>query len=147
MGTKTLIGAVPLLLIALACDVSGPASSLSHAAAMLQCGPGDGPVTVIVLAHDSVVFAHPSYPLVSVAISAQVSALAGRRWDIPSDTGVVAWYVTGAGKAQPAISGRVTVTRVDSTKRVDGTVELQFPSRIVATAFSAPWIDSGVTCG
>jgi hypothetical protein len=147
MRAKRFVLRLSSVLVAMVgCGVVDPDRDLSHAAAMFQCGPADGPTTVIVLAHDPVVFAQPSYPHVSVVISHEVSALAGRTWEMPSDTGAAAWYITGPGNAQSAVSGHVVVTSVDNTNKVEGAVELQFPSRLVATQFSAPWINSGVTC-
>ncbi|HMG17883.1 MAG TPA: hypothetical protein VK573_04095, partial [Gemmatimonadales bacterium] len=75
-----------------------------------------------------------------------VSELAGRTWDITTALGPGVWYVTGPGKVQSAISGRVSVTSVDTTNKVNGAVDLQFPSRSVETEFNAPWLNTGVTC-
>jgi len=136
-----------LLALTVACGLfSSPEPDLTHAATTLACGPADEGFTAILLAGDPIESAEPSFPHVRIVIWEPVSALVPRTWDITTATGPGAWYVTGPGRVQSGLSGRVTVTSVDTTNKVDGTVELRFPSRVVETEFSAPWINSGVTC-
>jgi len=134
-----------IVVLTVGCDLFGPQPRLSHAATTLACGPADEGFTAILLANDPIDSAEPSFPYVRVVFWEPVSALAGRIWDITTDMGPGAWYFTGH-KVQSAISGRVTVTSVDTTNKVDGAVDLQFPSRSVETEFNAPWLNTGVTC-
>jgi hypothetical protein len=129
------------------CGLFDPEPRLSHAAAMAGCGPADGPATVILLAHEPIESAQPPFPYMSVMILESVSALSPRTWDITSNTGPGVWYAVAPGQFESATSGRVTVTRVDNTYRVEGSVQLRFPSRSVATAFSARWLERAVLCG
>lgn len=135
-----------LVAVTAGCGLFDTAQDLSHAAAMFRCGPADGPTTVIVLAHEPIESAELPFPHVIIVIAEPVSALPGRIWDITMDTAPGVWYAVRPGRMQSAISGRVSVTSVDSTNRVDGAVDLQFPARTVATAFRAPWIESRVLC-
>lgn len=130
-----------------ACGLFDSEADLSHAAAMASCGPTDGPATLIVLAHEPIESAQPPFPYVSVMILEAVSDLSPRTWDITTSTAPGVWYAAGPDDYQSATSGRVTVTSIDSTNRVDGFVQLGFPARFVATAFSAPWLERAVLCG
>ncbi len=129
------------------CGLFDPEPRLSHAAAMAGCGPADGPATVIVLARDSVFTPTPPVPYVSVTILQSVTELSPRTWDITSNTGPGVWYAVAPGQFESATSGRVTVSSVDNRYRVEGSVQLRFPSRSVATAFSARWLERAVLCG
>jgi hypothetical protein len=82
-----------------------------------------------------------------VIIWEPVSALAGRSWNITSNMGPGAWFVGPLGVIESALSGRVSVTSVDSTNKVQGDVWLRFPSQTVAAEFSAHWIQTGILCG
>lgn len=125
---------------------SGP--ELSHAVATLVCGPADQGFTSIMLAHDPIAsLEQPPFPHVRLTILESVDNLAGRTWDITTSMGPGAWYVAGPDNVQSAVSGQVRVTSVDSTKKVEGAVELRFPGRLVVTDFSAPWIESLILCG
>jgi len=133
-----------------ACDVFGPASSLSHAAAMTGCGPADGPTLVVTLAREAIGTAAPSYPYASVQVwePPAVSALAGHTWSVGPNADASAWYVSLPGRSQSAAGGSITITSVDSANTIEGAVSLRFPSRMVATHFRAPWIQrSGPLCG
>ena len=130
-----------------ACGLFDSGPDLSHAAAMASCGPTDGPATVIVLAHEPIESAQPPFPYVSVMILGSVSDLSPRTWDITTNTGPGVWYAVGPNQFESATSGRVTVTSIDSTNRIEGFVQLGFPSRFVATAFSAQWLERAVLCG
>ena len=130
-----------------ACGLFDSEADLSHAAAMASCGPTDGPATVIVLARDPIESAQPPFPYVSVMILESVSDLSPRTWDITTNTGPGVWYAVGPDDYQSATSGRVTVTSIDSTNRIEGFVQLGFPARFITTAFSAPWLERAVLCG
>ena len=140
------------------CDLFGPASSLSHAAATWGCGPAGGSTVVILLSHDPIGSA-PSAPYVSVEIWQPTYPLAAHTWSVGTNNPASAMYVPWPGTTQWASSGSrsacgptgrsrtasscsITITSVDSTKTVEGVLDLQFPSRMVATQFKAPWIAS-----
>jgi len=141
----SLAGLVSFAALAVACGPSEPANELRYAAAMLGCGPVDQPVTIIALAHEPIRSAQLPGDAVRITIQQPVSGLAGRTWQIGSQAG--AFYLVGGDVQVSAIAGSVTVTQVDATNRVDGRVNLQFPSSLIAMEFSAPWIDSGLRCG
>ena len=124
------------------CDLFGPASSLSHAAATWGCGPAGGSTVVILLSHDPIGSAPPSAPYVSVQIWQPTYPLAAHTWSVGTNNPASAMYVPWPGTTQWASSGSITITSVDSTKTVEGVLDLQFPSRMVATQFKAPWIAS-----
>jgi len=139
-----------LALAALGCGLFDSAPKLEHAVATRLCGPVDQPVTSIMLARDPIASPfQPPFPHVSVVIMESVGNLAGRTWDITTDMGPGAWYVTGGGanQRQAALSGHVRVTSVDSAQRIRGAVELRFPARTVVTDFSAPWVEPFFLCG
>jgi hypothetical protein len=146
MRTTLLSLAAALLLPVTACSVFGTNDELSHAAAWFECGPADGPATAIVLAHDPVELHQPSYPLVEITILREVSAIAGRTWNLKGDS-AYATYIASAGSGAAAMSGTVTITHVDSANTIQGNVIAQFGSRTVAQAFTAPWLQNRVLCG
>ena len=147
MRTKALIVLLPCLAAIAACGLFDSETDLPHAAAMAGCGPTDGPATVIVLSREPIESAQPPFPYVSVMILESVSDLSPRTWDITTSTGPGVWYAEGPGQYESAISGRVTVTSVDSTYDLEGVVQLWFPSQSVAAAFSARWLERAVLCG
>jgi len=130
-----------------ACDLFGPTPSLSHAAAMFWCGPTDGPATAIVLAQEPVQSVPAPYPRVSVMIWQSVTDIAGHIFTVTSGAAAGAVYFPSPDKIESAISGTIMIRSVDAAKTVRGAVSLQFPSRIVETPFTAPWINNGMLCG
>jgi hypothetical protein len=128
------------------CDLFGPAPSLSHAAAVWGCGPADGPTVAILLAPDPIRSFPPSIPYVNATIWNPPYPLAGHTWSVSPRGEASASFVPWPGALQSASSGSITITSVDSSRTVDGVVDLQFPSRMVTTHFKAPWISSGVYC-
>lgn len=141
---STLLSLSALLLTLTACDVA-PEPRLSHAAAKLQCGPADEGFTAIALAAEPINSAQPPYPHVALTLPASVSTLAGKSWDIDAKT-LGAWYVTGPGRSEAAVTGHVSITSVDSDLTVVGSVSLRFPSRFVDMPFTAPWLETGMLC-
>ncbi|MGE5803977.1 MAG: hypothetical protein ACM358_17160 [Gemmatimonadota bacterium] len=134
------------------CNLSGPVNpptaDFTHAVSTFLCGPADGPATAVLLARDPIDGLQPSNPYVSVVIQRPASGLAGTTWVVRTNLGnVSAVYVTGSGQQEEATSGTVRITRVVAQERVEGSVDLRFPSRNVTTAFSAPWIESFILCG
>ena len=132
------------------CGLFDSTPRLEHAVATRLCGPVDQPFTQLVLAHDPIASPfQPPFPHVRVVILDRVDNLAGRTWDITTDMGPGAWYVTGGDshQRQAAFSGQVRVTSVDSSQLVRGAVELRFPARSVVTDFSAPWVEPFFLCG
>ena len=134
------------------CNLSGPVNppeaGFAHSVSTFMCGPADGPATAILLARDPIDGLQPSNPYVSVVIQRPASGLAGTTWVVGTNLGdVSAVYVTGTGQHEEAISGTVRITRVVAQERVEGSVDLRFPSRSVTEAFSAPWIESFILCG
>ena len=134
------------------CNLTGPVSppqaGFTHSVSTFMCGPADGPATAILLARGPIEGLQPSNPYVSVVIQRAANALAGTTWVVGTNLGdVSAVYVTGSGQHEEAISGTVRITRVVAQERVEGSVDLRFPSRNVTEAFSAPWIESFILCG
>ncbi len=134
------------LAVLVGCDLIGPQLQFSHAATMLQCGPADEPYTRIVLASEPVTSTEAAYPNVHVVIWQSVREIASHTFSVTRNVGAGAWYVTGPNKVESALSGSVTVTSVDSTDTVEGSLALRFPSRVVETPFTAPWINNGMLC-
>ena len=134
------------------CNLTGPVNppeaGFTHSVSTFMCGPADGPATAILLARDPIDGLQPSNPYVSVVIQRAASALAGTTWVVGTNVGdVSAIYVTGSGQPEEAIAGTVRITLVVAQERVEGSVDLRFPSRGVTEAFSAPWIESFILCG
>ena len=134
------------------CNLSGPVNppegGFTHSVSTFMCGPADGPATAVLLARDPIEGLQPSNPYVSVVIQRPASGLAGTTWVVGTTLGDASGvYVTGSGQHAEAISGTVRITRVVAQERVEGSVELRFPSRSVTAAFSAPWIESFILCG
>jgi len=131
--------------LAVACGPSAPTNELRYAAAMFSCGPVDQPATVIVLSREPILSAQVPDAAVRITILEPVDTLAGRTWQIGDKAG--AFYIVGGDGIVSATTGSVTVTRVDSTKRIDGGVNLLFSSWLLVTEFSAPWIETDLRCG
>ena len=134
------------------CNLTGPVNPpwarFSHSVATFQCGPADGPATAILLARDPIDGLDPSLPYVRVVIQRAASALPGTEWVVETSPGdVSAVYITASGASEQALSGTVRITRVALHQRVEGSVALRFPSRMVTEGFNAPWIESFVLCG
>ena len=138
MRAKPLSMLSSMVVVSLGCGLFGPDPALSHAVAMVGPGPADGPVPIIFLAHEPIDCNRRPFPYVAMNFgeSGQISA---RTWDIAADVTPDVSYNTSPGKFEGAISGTVTVTSVDNSK-VEGSVDLQFPSRTVTKPFSAPWV-------
>ena len=132
------------------CNLSGPVNppeaGFTHSVSTFMCGPADGPATAILLARDPIEGLQPSNPYISVMIQRPASGLAGTTWVVgTNDAGAV--YVPAPGQREEATSGTVRIDRGVAQERVEGSVELRFPSRNVTEAFSAPWIESFMLCG
>ena len=138
MRTKPFVMLSSVVAASVGCGLFGPDPALSHAFAMIGLGPADGPVPIIVLAHDPIDCAKPSFPYVAMNFG-ESGQLSARTWDIAADVTPSVSYVTWPGKSEAPISGTVTVTSVDNSK-VEGSVDLQFPSRTVTKPFSALWV-------
>ena len=143
-------------LVALAgsrCNLSGPVNEplgeLTHSVSTFQCGPADGPATAILLARDSIDGLSPSNPYVRVVIQRPASELADTRWSVGAGAvlhDASAFYFPSS-EGEQASSGTVRIDRVVAQERVEGTVDLRFPSRRVTEEFSAPWIEMFILCG
>jgi hypothetical protein len=134
------------------CNLTGPVNhpeaGLTHSVSTFMCGPADGPATAILLARDPIEGLQPSNPYVSVVIQRAASGLAGTSWVVGTNVGdVSAVYVAGSDQREDAVSGTVRINRVVAQERVEGSVELRFPSRDITEAFSAPWIEGFILCG
>lgn len=137
---------VSLSLVLTAC--LDPGDDLAHSAATSGCGPTDGRATVILLANDPIPSpTAPPDPYVRLTIDEDVSALAGRSWVVGPQSNAYAIYAFGRSVAQQATSGRVTISRVDANNRIEGIVQLHFPSRSISAGFNATWTESFVLCG
>ena len=89
---------------ALGCGLVDSGPKLEHAVATRLCGPADQAVTSIVLAHDPIASPfQPPFPHVSVVFMAYVDDLVGRTWDITTDMGPGAWYVTDADQDRKSV--------------------------------------------
>ncbi len=148
MPSNALISLASILAVTAACGLLGPEPSFSFAAATSGCGPADGPTTVILLAREPIRNGKTPFPNVTVEIWQPVNPLAGHTWSVGPNDGASAWYFTLPGRQQSASGGSITITRVDSSNTIEGSVVLAFPSRMVAKRFTAPWIASqGGLCG
>ena len=132
------------------CNLSGPVNppeaGFTHSVSTFWCGPADGPATAVLLARDPIEGLQPSNPYVSVVIQRPASDLAGTTWVVrTTDAGAIYW--NGSDQREEATSGTVRIDRVAPLERVEGSVELRFPSHTVTEAFSAPWIESFMLCG
>ena len=132
------------------CNLSGPVpppdGDFSHSVSTFMCGPADGPATAILMARDPIEGLQPSNPYVSVVIQRPARELAGTSWVVgTTDAGAIYW--DGSDQREEATSGTVRIDRVAPLERVEGSVELRFPSHTVTEAFSAPWIESFMLCG
>lgn len=138
MRTKAFVMLSSVVAASVGCGLFGPDPALSHEFAMIGLGPADGPVPVIFLAHDPIDCRKLSFPylVMNFGESGQLSA---RTWDITADVTPSVSYVAWFGRSEAPISGTVTVTNVDNSK-VEGSVDLQFPSRAVTKPFSASWV-------
>ena len=148
MPSNAVICLSSILAVTAACDVLGPAPTLSHAAATSGCGPADGPTLVVMFARDPIGSGPPSYPYASVQVwfPPAVSALGGHSWSVGPNADASASYVQLPGRSESADGGSISITSVDSTNTIEGTVNLRFPSRTVAMPFRAPWIPLEVLC-
>lgn len=140
------LGALLAALLA-ACGPTGPRGALSYATAMAGCGPVDQPATVIAFNSAPLLPGQQQFAPLRVTILQPVDSLSGRSWQVGAQASAV--YITGGDVYTAATAGTVVVTSVDSARRVQGTIDLQFPGgdRPIATAFNAPWIQSGALCG
>lgn len=134
------------------CNLNGPVhqplGDFRHSVSTFQCGPADGPGIAVLLARDSIEGLQPANPYVRVLILRAAADLPGTSWNVGSSFDqAAALYYGGSGNPEPATSGTVQVTRVVPQERVEGTVDLRFPSRRVTEEFSAPWIEQLVLCG
>ena len=133
------------------CNLSGPVNQpdgdFSHSVSTLMCGPADVISTGIMLARDPIEGLEPSDPYVRVVIERAASDVGGR-WAVGNPLrNVSALYVTPDGQTEEATSGSVQIDRVLPQERVEGRVDLRFPSRDVTETFSAPWIEMFILCG
>lgn len=148
MPSKALTVALSsIVAVTVACGLVESPPDLAHAAATAICGPADEAHTILYLAEHPIATPEPSYPYVRVLFLVPVSSLAGQTWDITTSLGPGTWYVVGPEREQPATSGRITVTSVDSANTIVGTVELRFPYRKVTIGFTARWVESLILCG
>lgn len=134
------------------CNLTGPVNhplgDFQHSVSTFQCGPADGPATAVLLARDSFEGLQPTDPYVRVVILRAASELAGTSWKIgPSFDDAGALYHGGSANPEQATSGTVRITHVVAQQRIEGTVALRFPSRLVTEEFSAPWIEQLILCG
>jgi hypothetical protein len=134
------------------CNLSGPVNQpqgdFRHSVSTFQCGPADGPATAVLLARDSIDGLQPTDPHVSVVILRAAAGLQGTSWMIGTsfdDAGAL--YFSGSGNPEQATAGTVRITRVVAQQRIEGSVSLRFPSRMVTEDFSAPWIEQLILCG
>lgn len=136
------------------CNLSGPVNApqgeLTHSVSTFQCGPADGPATAVLLARDPIDGLAPANPFVRVVIQRPASELGGTSWTIGGGgelQAASAFYSPAADEYEEASSGTVRIDRVVAQERVEGRVELRFPSRTVTEVFSAPWIEMFILCG
>jgi hypothetical protein len=133
------------------CNLSGPVKEplgeLTHSVSTFQCGPADGPATAILLARDPIDGLSPANPYVRVVIQRPASELAGTRWSVGAVLQEASAFYFPGSEGEQASSGTVRIDRVVAQQRVEGSVDLRFPSRRVTEAFNAPWIEMFILCG
>lgn len=133
------------------CNLTGPASQprgdFRHAVSTFQCGPADGPATAVLLARDSIDGLQATNPYVRVVILRSAAELQGTSWMIGTSFNDAAALYFDSDNPEQATSGTVRITRVVAQQRVEGSVALRFPSRMVTQEFSAPWIEPFMLCG
>lgn len=134
------------------CNLSGPANApqgeFRHSVSSFQCGPADGPATAVLLARDPIDGLAPANPFVRVVIQRPASELGGTSWSIGGVLQAAsAFYSPAADEYEEASSGTVRIDRVVAQERVEGRVELRFPSHTVIEEFNAPWIEMFILCG
>jgi hypothetical protein len=141
---RTTLLSLSLLLTLTSCDIFGPSDEFSHAAAWFTCGPADGPVTAIALAREPVQLHTASYPFVEIMIFRSVGEIAGKTWNLTSDS-ATASYVTRT-RREPISIGTVAITSVDSAKTVRGALAARFGPHTVTKDFTAPWLENLILC-
>lgn len=133
------------------CNSTGPANQpqgdFRHAVSTFQCGPADGPATAVLLARDSIDGLQATNPYVRVVILRSAAELQGTSWMIGTNFNDAAALYFDSDNPEQATSGTVRITRVAAQQRVEGSVALRFPSRMVTEEFSAPWIEPFMLCG
>ena len=138
-----------VLALAIACssDATSPLfRSFVNAVATAQCGPADGPAVAIFLTPNPVGSVEPSAPFVRIYVAVQVDQLTGRAWSVVNEAG--AWFHRDASNSEPAETGYLLVTSVDSENTITGTVDLSFPDAgHIKSAFRATWIPTHFLCG
>ncbi len=136
-----------LLAFGLGCgSISDSSEPLSHAVAMLTCGPADGAATAIVLAREPIgSTVEPPLPNVRVVILRGVTEIGGHTFRVENEAG--AWYQSGPDSFEIATAGTIHIDRVADDLTVHGVLDLHFPSRRVLSPFSAEWQQVAVLCG
>ena len=135
---------------ATSCKSTGPVNEpeFRHAVSLPQCGPADGPATAVLMARYPFEGIEPGNPYVRVLILRAAADLPGTTWHVGSITDDAgALYYSASGDPEQVTSGTVRITTVVPQQRVEGSVDLQFPSRRVNEDFSAPWIEPLILCG
>src|SRR6266513_2353215 len=117
---------------------------LSQAAVTWRCGgPLDGGFAEILLAEEPIQSPYPPAPYVLVLLNQPAGSLAPGSWTV-NVPAADAFYSPVDDWHEKATSGTVRIARIDSTS-VNGSLQLHFPSRNVATDFDAFWmLSSGI---
>jgi hypothetical protein len=145
------IGVAGVAALALACSsdaLIGPAGRFDHAAAMLACGPADGPAVAIYFASEPVTTVEPQGDYVRVYVPRTLDEVAaGKTWPIATNSEAAGLYHFANGDYEIAKSGYLTVTSVDTDKTITGTVSLTFPNAgRVQGEFHAEWFQTLIAC-
>jgi len=114
---------------AMACgsdSVSPGFTGFAYSSVAAQCGPADGPAAAVFLAPTQAGANGESAPYVRVYVAVAVNQLTGV-WPITTSSAAAAWFQSNASTSEPAESGYMLVTSVDSDNTVTGSVDLQFP--------------------
>jgi hypothetical protein len=130
-------------------DISRPFSDFSHASATPACAPTDGPAVAIHLTPNDEARGTTRQRYVQVIIMRRVGEIAGRTWRV-DDRGdsAIGGLVIGPSSAMIPAVGQVAIFRADTSKTIDGAVDLLFANGVhVEGVFSAEWEPRAFFCG
>lgn len=140
--------AIALTLACASDGILGPPSGFPNATAGAFCAPNDGPAVAIYLSPTPAQL-YPSMPYVRVAIWKSLDALTGRVWRVgPGSVDAWATFQVTDTDYESASSGYLTVTSVSADNRIEGTLDIIFPTTgRVRGGFKADWIAQRPLCG
>jgi hypothetical protein len=150
MRRNTLVRFIVIIAIsagAAACDEGDAISAIyAHAWVTSDCGPADGPATLVYLTDseaDSLTYAGAH---LSLSIWQAASAINSRPIEIGAPT---AWAqrCDSAGSCEDVENGWIQFDTVGSGQPARGEFRLQFGAETITGRFNAKWLDRQVFCG